>query len=125
MSEKTQFTPEDVGRRFETSKEGITAKLVHWDNSTSTIWKCLFDFSDGDTRWCNVYGGAHYNAELQVFPSRPVEEAPSQPTIETEVEELARELYVYSNKVYIPDTAFYAAEEFIKFRNERRAGNGK
>lgn len=180
MSEKTQFTPEDVGRKFETSKEGVTAKLIKWDYNVKTDWKCLFELSNDEKIWSDYKGEdnvVHIN--IKVFPSRPVEEAPSQPTmtlkdlkqlsigelierlrsldgkiigypyvsefisrfeilvtnkpqptIDTEVEELSRELYVNSialvdingYAICTPKQTFDDAEKFIKFRNERRAG---
>lgn len=129
-NEKTQFTPEDVGRTFETSKEGVTAKLDKWDYDPLTEFPCLFVESDLHQYWCSKEGYGFLIC-LQVFPSRPVEEAPSQPTIDTEVEELARELFVLliQNKNLhterVLNDSFDYAEQFIKFRNERRASHGK
>ena len=122
MNEKTQFTPEDVGRTFETATPGVTAKLVDHTESIDTY---LFKYSDGHKCWCYANGKANVGlGYLTVFPSRPVEEAPQQPTIDTEVEELARELFIHTDGRMIKD-CFEVAEKFINFRNERRASHGK
>lgn len=158
MSEKTQFTPEDVGRSFYTEKRGVVAKLIKWDYNSTTHFKCLFEFSDNVTCWCTKEG---VFGDRKVFPSCPVKEQhiklhpaiqhisaegdfsnetiellnklaeaaykssiPSQPTIDGEVEELARELYISYSNLTISES-FEMAESFIKFRNERRASHGK
>ena len=73
MSEKTQFTPEDVGRTFETSEPNVTAKLEQWDDNPISDIPCLFSFKDGKLLWAYIDGNIA-GMELQVFPSRPVEE---------------------------------------------------
>lgn len=128
-NEKTQFTPEDVGRMFETSEDGVTATVVKFDVDDKK-YPVLIEFSNGFGGWHDTDGNS-YNRVVCVFPSRPVEEAPSQPTIDTEVEELARELFVLliQNKNLhterVLNDSFDYAEQFIKFRNERRASHGK
>lgn len=122
MSEKTQFTPEDVGRSFYTATEGVTATLLKLD----PIYGYKFNYSNGNLIFLDNNGKRNdLDRKHHVFPSRPVESAPSQPTIDSEVEELARELFIHSDEVYYPDIAFKEAEAFIKFRNERRASHGK
>ena len=164
MTEKTQFTPEDVGRSFYTATEGVTATLLKLD----PIYGYKFNYSNGNLIFLDNNGKRNdLDRKHQVFPSRPVEDqtklhpaiqhvnadgklsnetigllnklaeaaykssVPSQPTIDTEVEELARELFILrvqdknGNINHVIKDSFNYAEQFIKFRNERRASHGK
>ena len=64
--------------------------------------------------------GNTYNCRRPVASSDPVEFRVG----ETEVEELAREVYIY-NGSYSAKDSFQYAEEFIAERNRRRKESGK
>ena len=187
MINKTILTPEDVGRTFETSKDGVTAIVKKFDEDDNKF-PVLIDLSNGARGWYDANGNSIIGYTIRVFPSRPVEEQlsdsykekydelvdkinelqkkydengydclptvklqridsniestlnyyskrsePSQSTIDSEVEELARELFINSIElvttegfaILSPEQSFDYAESFIKFRNERRASHGK
>ncbi len=101
---------------------------VGWEYKDGDLdWVWIVDHNKQDNKFLSndgeeyLHDGNCCSTDLPKFilsTGRPVSKPqPSQ----DEVEELSREIYVRSNTA-TPKQSFKAAEEFITYRNERRAG---
>ena len=67
---KTHFTAEDIGKKFATSQDGVTATLVAYDG---TYIGYRFYYSNGDKIWMTSNGTRiDIESRHNVFPNREI-----------------------------------------------------